>query len=83
MPPYDRVRQRVQTPSGITALKDDIRIDTCAAFAGPSAELKSCLATSQTNLRAPGSYVQRSLSLGPQAQARWNHPGIDEEVLYG
>lgn len=90
---YHKVKRTAEKLSGIVTLKDDMCIDSCAAFTGPFADLQACPRCGKprydpARLEASGGKIkipQRQFSTfpaGPQIQARWKNPEMAEKMLY-
>jgi hypothetical protein len=90
---YHRAKQAVQNLSGIITLKDNMCVDTCAAFTGPFADLTSCprckkprydpdqFEASEGKIKIPRRQFS-TFPIGPQIQARWKNPETAEKMLY-
>ena len=90
---YDQVRRRVSNLSGVLTWKNDMCIDSCAAFTGPFAHLEHCpvcelprydqekLRRSNGKTKVPRK-VFTTFPLGPQLQARWRSPEMAKGMNY-
>ena len=90
---YDQVKRRATNLSGVITWKDDMCVDSCAAFTGPFAQLEECprcykprynqeeLRKSNGKKKVPQK-VFTTFPLGPQLQARWKSPQMAQQMFY-
>ena len=90
---YDQVKRRASELSGVVAWKDDMCVDSCAAFTGPFARLEECPRCHKS--RWNGDILRKSngktkvpqktfttFPIGPQLQSRWRSPETAQKMHY-
>jgi len=90
---YDQVKRYASNISGVVTWKEDMCVNSCAAFTGPFARLEECplchkhrydqeeLRKSNGKKKVPRK-VFTTLPAGPQLQACWISPHMAQQMLY-
>jgi hypothetical protein len=78
---YDIVKRRITEISGVTAIQEDMCVNTCIAFTGPFSELDICPECAEPRYDPQKSRAHKvgrrqfyTLPIGPQLQALWRSP---------
>lgn len=84
---YDRASRMIQKLSGVITLKHHMCIESCAAFTGPFADLEACPLCNAPRydpdkLDKTPQKEFTTFPVGPQIQARWQHPETAKKMLY-